>query len=70
MIKLTTINQIVEALVARGRLFEANIATIILKTAMIHEDKGIYEAMEYYDGEHDGDEYQEFRTEVVAKEEE
>lgn len=68
MINLTTANQIVEALVARGRLFEANVATIILKTAMIYEDKGIYEAMEYYDGEHDGDEYQELRTDAVAKE--
>jgi hypothetical protein len=43
----------------------ANEATIILKTAMVCEDKGIDEAMKYYNGTHTEDEYQEFRTSVV-----
>ena len=78
--KLSTINQIVEAILAQTKsgiklVHEdvreatskrlANEATIILKTALICEDKGIEEAMKYYNGTHTEDEYQEFRTCVV-----
>lgn len=65
-LRLGTINQIVEALVEQGEGETANQATIILKTAMICEDSGIEAAMEYYNGTHDGIEYQEFLTEVGA----
>lgn len=79
--KLTTINQIVEAILSqtqsdiklpnedvREATFKriANEATIILKTALICEDKGIDEAMKYYNGTHTEDEYQDFRTSVVG----
>lgn len=78
--KLSTINQIVEAILSqtksdiklvhedvREATFKrmANEATIILKTALICEDKGIEEAMKYYNGTHTEDEYKEFRTGVV-----
>ena len=78
--KLSTINQIVEAILAqtksdiklihedvREATFKrmANEATIILKTAMICEDKGVDAAMKYYNGTHTEDEYKEFRTGVV-----
>lgn len=78
--KLSIINQIVEAILSqtksdiklvhedvREATFKrmANEATIILKTAMICEDRGIDEAMKYYNGTHTEDEYQEFRTSVV-----
>lgn len=78
--KLSTINQIVEAILSQTKsdiklvhedIREAtfkrmtNEATIILKTAMVCEDKGIDEAMKYYNGTHTEDEYQEFRTSVV-----
>ena len=78
--KLSTINQIVEAILSqtksdiklvhediREATFKrmANEATIILKTAMVCEDKRIDEAMKYYNGTHTEDEYQEFRTSVV-----
>lgn len=43
----------------------ANEATIILKTAMICEARGIDEAMKYYNGTHSEDEYQEYRTSVI-----
>lgn len=77
--KLSTINQIVEAILAqtksgiklvhedvREATFKrmANEATIILKTALICEGKGIEEAMKYYNGTHTEDEYKEFRTSV------
>lgn len=70
MLKLTTVNQIVEAILAqdgnKAKLkCRANEATIILKTAMICEYSGIDEAMKYYDGTHSEDEYQEFRTSVI-----
>ena len=79
--KLSTINQIVEAILSqtqsdiklpnedvREATFKriANEATIILKTALICEDKGIDEAMKYYNGTHTEDEYKEFRTGVVS----
>jgi len=38
----------------------ANEATIILKTALFCEDKGIDEAMKYYNGTHSKIEYKEF----------
>ena len=70
MLKLTTINQIVESILAqdgdKAKLSRrANEATIILKTAMICEYSGIDEAMKYYDGTHSEDEYQEYRTSVI-----
>ena len=79
--KLSTINQIVEAILSqtksdiklphedvREATFKrmANEATIILKTAMICEARGIDEAMKYYNGTHSVDEYKEFRTGVVS----
>ena len=87
MIKLSTINQIVEAILAAGderakkipdgmgfdktlteKMYTtiANEAVIYYKTAMICEDKGIDKAMEYFKGTHSEDEYQEFRTSMVA----
>ena len=78
--KLSTINQIVERIIAltysdiklthedvREETFKrlANEATIVLKTAMICESSGIDEAMKYYNGTHTEDEYKEFRTSVV-----
>lgn len=70
MLKLTTINQIVESILAQdGNKTKlerrANESTIILKTAMICEYSGIDEAMKYYNGTHSEDEYQEYRTSVI-----
>lgn len=70
MLKLTTVNQIVEAMLSqdgdKAKLkHNANEATIILKTAMICEARGINEAMKYYNGTHSEDEYQEYRTSVI-----
>ncbi len=70
MIKLSTINQIVEGILeelgerSNGRMI-ANEAAIYYKTAMICEDKGIDKAMEYFTGAHNEDEYQEFRTSMT-----
>lgn len=64
--KLSTINQIVEAILEDGENKIANEAVILYKTAMICEDKGIDKAMEYFNGPHDEDEYQEFKTSVVC----
>ena len=58
--KLITINQIVEALLERGKVEEANQASIILKMAMICDELGIEKAMEYYDGTHSTAEFAEF----------
>lgn len=101
MIKLSTINQIVEAILEDGErnidleiqgwkkrlgaipvkpeqeesmrellrndyIERANEAVIFYKTAMICEDKGIDKAMEYFNGTHSEDEFQEFRTSMVA----
>lgn len=68
--KLSTINQIVEAILSQDEdkaklKCMANEATIILKTAMICEARGIDEAMKYYNGTHSEDEYQEYRTSVI-----
>lgn len=65
MLKLTTVNQIVETILAqdgdKAKLeCRANEATIILKTAMICEARGIDEAMEYYTGTHSEIEYKDF----------
>lgn len=70
ILKLTTINQIVESILAqdgdRAKLKRnANEATIILKTAMTCDTHGIDEAMKYYNGTHSEDEYQEYRTSVI-----
>lgn len=70
MLKLTTVNLIVESILAQGGdkaklKCRANEATIILKTAMICEARGIDEAMKYYNGTHSEDEYQEYRTSVI-----
>ena len=85
MIKLSTINQIVESILDEGyrRAYKenndrisqnildnacsvANEAVIHYKTVMICEEKGIDEAMKYFTGTHSENEYQEFRTGVVA----
>lgn len=69
--KLSTINKMVEAIIAEtpgnkyAKESAANRAVIILKTAMVCEDKGIDKAMEYYFGTHTQDEFQEFRTSVI-----
>lgn len=68
--KLSTINQIVESILAQGGdkaklKCRANEATIILKTALICDTRGIDEAMKYHNGTHSEDEYQEFRTSTV-----
>lgn len=70
MLKLTTINQIVEAILSQDGdktklKCRANEATIILKTAMICGYSGIDEAMKYYNGTHSEDEYQEYRTSAI-----
>ena len=59
-LKLITINQIVEALLERGKVEEANQASIILKMAMICDELGIEKAMEYYGGTHSTAEFAEF----------
>lgn len=59
-LKLITIARIVEALLGRGKVEEANQASIILKTAIICQDSGIKRAMEYYGGVHSTIEYVEF----------
>ena len=64
--KLSSINQIVEALLGQGDAEAANQATIILKTAMICADAGIEAAMKYYNGTHSTDEYVEFMTEAFV----
>lgn len=73
MLKLGTINQIVEAILAEYKgdveheaiKMIANEATIYFKTALICESRGIDEAMEYFKGWHSQDEYKEFLTEMV-----
>lgn len=75
MIKLSTINQVVEGILGlydpkhtpTGEIL-ANEAVIYYKTAMICEEKGIDEAMRYYTGTHSMDELEEFRTGVFGKE--
>lgn len=73
MLKLTTINQIVEAILGESENYSpgsceslANEAVIYYKTAMICESAGIDKAMEYFKGTHDSEEYQEYRTGVVS----
>lgn len=72
-LSLVTVNQIVESILAQDGdktklKCRANEATIILKTAMICEHRGIDEAMKYYDGTHSEEEYQEYRTSVILPE--
>ena len=67
--KLTTINQIVEAILSqnddKAKLERsANEVTIALKMAMICESSGIEEAMDYYNKTHGPYEYLEYRTNV------
>jgi len=73
MLKPSTINQIVEAIMEwddfcdkSSRERRANEAVIFYKTAMICEEKGIDKAKEYFMGTHSEDEYQEFRTSIVT----
>ena len=68
--KLTTINQIVEAILSqnddKAKLERsANEVTIALKMAMICESRGIEEAMDYYNKTHGPYEYLEYRTNVT-----
>ena len=72
MLKLTTINLIVEAILAEKDNCSpgsceaiANEAVIYYKTAMICESQGIDEAMKYFTGTHDSEEYQEYRTACI-----
>ena len=72
MIKLSTINQIVEAILDERENCSpgsceslANEAVIYYKTAMICESAGVDKAMEYFKGTHDSEEYQEYRTDMV-----
>ena len=73
MLKLSTINQMVEAIIAetpgskQTKEMRANEAVIVLKTALICEHDGIDKAMGYYFGTHDTEEFQEFRTFVTAE---
>lgn len=81
--KLSTINQVVESILKpvgespkdgelskpeqRMRII-ANEAAIYGKTFWIAENKGIDEAMEYFRGAHNEDEYREFRTSITKGE--
>jgi len=75
--KLSTINQIVEAILAEYKGNDdretynkvANEATIYLKTALICENDGIDKAMEYFKGWHSQVEYRDFLTGVISQEE-
>ena len=75
MIEVSTIKQIVEAILDQPTSDEdrlkiiANESAIYYKTAMICEDKGIEEAMKYFTGTHTENEYQDFRTSMVGGEE-
>lgn len=72
--KLSTINLITEGIIEetpgskKTKEMRANEAVIILKTALICEHDGIDNAMDYYFGTHDEDEFQEFRTNVIMEE--
>ena len=68
--KLSTINQIVEAILSqnddKAKLERnANEVTIALKMAMICESRGIEEAMDYYNKTHGPYEYLEYGTSVT-----
>lgn len=73
MIKVSTIKQIVEAILDQPTGDEdrlkiiANEAAIYYRTALICEDKGIDDAMAYFLGTHTEDEYQDFRTSLVER---
>jgi len=70
--RLTTINQIVESILERTdtgnkskRELVANEAVIYWKTFWVAEHDGIDQAMQYFFGTHNEDEYLEYRTSVV-----
>ena len=71
--KFSTINQVVESLLEDKtfnydkRKVIANEAVIYWKTFYIAENQSPEEAMEYFTGTHREDEYQEFRTFIVAE---
>lgn len=75
MIEVSTIKQIVEAILDQPTSDEdrlkiiANEAAIYYRTAIICEDRGIDDAMAYFTGTHTEDEYQDFRTSMVGGEE-
>lgn len=75
MIEVSTIKQIVEAILNQPTSDEnrlkviANEAAIYYRTALICEDKGIDKAMAYFTGTHTANEYQDFRTSMVGGEE-
>lgn len=65
--KRSTVTKVVGAILGQKHLEDqeavkrqANEAAIILKTVLIYEDKGIDEAMKYYNGTHSEIEYKEF----------
>ena len=70
--KLSTINLITEGIIEetpgskKTKEMRANEAVIVLKTALICEHSGIDNAMDYYFGTHDTEEFQEFRASVVV----
>lgn len=72
MIEVSTIKQIVEAILDRPTSDEdrlkiiANEAAIYYKTALICEDRGIDDALAYFMGTHTEDEYQDFRPSMVG----
>ena len=73
MIEVSTIKQIVEAILDQPTSDEdrlkiiANEAAIYYKTALICEDRGIDDAMAYFLGTHTEDEYQDFGTSLVER---
>ena len=75
--KFSTINQVVQSLLEdktfnydkqykSKRKTIANEAVIYWKTFYIAENQSVEEAMKYFTGTHREDEYQEFRTFIVA----
>lgn len=71
MIKLSTVNQLVEAILKEAPGEEhkrvlANEVVIYAKLFMLAEAHGIEQALDYYFGSHPEDEYEEFRTSVVG----
>lgn len=76
MVKLSTINQVVQGiydgakserigLKYKDNKVEANEAAIILYTAFLAETRGIDKALEYYLGTHDDKEYVQWLTSVT-----
>mgnify|MGYP001412509692 CR=1 FL=1 len=73
-LRLTTINQLVEAILERKDVDKAqlkllaNELVIYWKMIFIAETRGIDKALAYYQGDHDGGEYLEFMTSIVGGE--